>query len=152
MTSNRDSGPESRDEQAVSRWNRRDVMTAGGALAALSAIAPSIGTAQAASLARQPLHMAVVDTRFAPARTFAAQMKRSGLRVAPINGDITELWYDELDGLWRRQPAAIAGFTADSALFCLERLAMDRGLRVAFQRELTKPLVHWVIAPKEAVP
>src|SRR5262249_14378558 len=41
--------------------------------------------------------------------------------------------------LWRERPAAIAGMTDYAAIFCLERLAWDAGMRVTFRVD-HKPL------------
>jgi hypothetical protein len=90
----------------------------------------------------------VADTRFAASRAFSAEAGRSGSRIAWIDGDITNLWYDELDLLWRREPAVIAGLTAYGAFFCLERLGMDRGLRLVFKRQHQGSLFRWMLAPK----
>jgi hypothetical protein len=53
--------------------------------------------------------------------------------VHSIRGDITDLWFHDLDARWKQSPAAIAGLTAQGALFCLERLAWDHGMRVVFR-------------------
>jgi hypothetical protein len=45
---------------------------------------------------------------------------------------MTQLWYSELQPLWRRELRPIAGLTAYAALFCLERLAWDHGMRVVY--------------------
>ena len=76
-----------------------------------------------------------------------------------IRGDITDLWFHDLDPQWKKQPVAIAGLTAHGPLFCLERLAWDHGMRVVSRVEQgsrdqdCEPLIAWVIdlkkAPKE---
>src|SRR5690606_29933809 len=40
-----------------------------------------------------------------------------------------------LHALWRARPRPIAGLTARAALFCLERLAWDHGMRVVYCAE-----------------
>ncbi len=133
-------------------WNRRDVIAA-GAGTAIAAWA-GFGTAQGAAPAPMqtaPFHMIVADRGFAESRAFADKAARAGQRIGWIDGDdISALWYGELDPLWRREQAAIAGLTAYGALFCLERLAMDRGMRVVFKCEQPPSLHRWVIAPKSA--
>ena len=52
-----------------------------------------------------------------------------------IDGDVTRLWCDELDLRWRDEKPVLAGLTEYGAFFYLERLAMDRGLRLAFKGE-----------------
>src|SRR5690606_5304358 len=58
-----------------------------------------------------------------------------GAQAWPIAGDITELWQTELLTRWQARPGAIAGLTERPALFLLERLAWDHGLRVVFEAE-----------------
>ncbi len=104
--------------------------------------------------ARLRLHTAVFDERFAAARHFGAAARRLGLAVHPIRGDVTELWYSRLYPLWRNSPAPVAGLTAYAAMFCLERLAWDHGLRMV-QRDAHvgdgmtgQPLHSWLIASR----
>jgi len=51
------------------------------------------------------------------------------------DADITHVWLHQIGPAWRQRPVAIAGLTARSALFCLEQLALSRGLRVVFHGE-----------------
>ncbi len=80
-----------------------------------------------------PLYKAIYDLRFAESVAFARRLAGHGVRLRGFEGDITRFWYDELDLVWRRGPAAVAGLTAYGPLFCLERLAWDRGMRVVFR-------------------
>jgi hypothetical protein len=104
------------------------------------------------------LHLAIFDHRFAAGRQFASSSEARGIATRPIANDVTSLWYSELHPLWKQQPVAIAGVTAYGALFCLERLAWDRGMRV-LHREQCDPqgavagepnqlLYSWIIAPR----
>ncbi|MEJ0024857.1 MAG: hypothetical protein WDN01_02415 [Rhizomicrobium sp.] len=123
-------------------WDRRDVLAAGGAIAGLAVVAAEAGPVPSSGIA-------VADRRFAASRAFAATAARGGRYVAWIEGDVTNA-YNELDLLWRREKIAVSGLTAYGAFFCLERLAMDRGLRVAFKREHpgASLLISWAIAPR----
>jgi len=131
------------------------MIASGAAVGAWASLSAAMGTANATA-ARPPLfHAIVADTRFPESHAFAAEARRTGNRVAWITGDITDLWYSELDLLWRKKKAPIAGLTAYSAFFCLERLAWDRGMRMTFKEELRcagsaepSSLYRWVIAPK----
>jgi len=129
-------------------WDRRDVLMAGAAFSVFAA-AP---TTAAASFAVR--HIVVADTRFAASRAFAETAAKSGAPIVWTEGDITDFWRDELDLLWRHQKVSLSGLTAYPTLFYLERLAMDRGLRVVFRQEFrqvepgARPLIAWRIAPK----
>src|SRR6185437_11958 len=76
------------------------------------------------------LHSALFDRRFTAARRFARAMGTQGIPTHTITGDVTSIWFNRLQPLWKRQPVAIAGLTTYAPLFCLERLAWDHGMRV----------------------
>ena len=123
-------------EPGPGSWDRRAfILAAGVATGSLSALWLGTGAAHAAATPALPLHTVVVDSRFADGHAFAAEAARAGQRVAWIDRDVTNLWYDDLDLRWRDGKAAIAGLTEYGAFFCLERLAMDRGLRTVFKGE-----------------
>jgi hypothetical protein len=110
------------------------------------------GTAAAAPISAAG--MIAADRLIASSGAFAMEVARSGGRIAWISGDVTDLWYDELDLLWRREKAIVSGLTEYGAFFCLERLAMDRGLRVAFRGEhrlLSSGAVHHTIHGPERI-
>lgn len=113
------------------------------------------------------LRLVLFDERFAAACRFGEAMRRRGLPVRAIRGDVTDVWYSRLHPLWRREPAVIAGLTPYAAMFCLERLAWDHGLRMTRLGARTAPIgapsVHeqheqheqpgvelhsWIILPK----
>jgi hypothetical protein len=94
------------------------------------------------------LYKAIYDRRYAGALAFAAEMQNRGVNAEPIDGDITNVWFNDLALRWRESPVAIAGVTAPEALFCLEQLAWDHRMRViSRQPHAQQPLVAWVIAP-----
>jgi hypothetical protein len=82
---------------------------------------------------RIPLHAAVFDERFAEAVRFGAAARERGLGVRGLRGDVTDLWYEELQPLWTHRAVPIAGLTAYAALFCLERLAWDHRMRLIYR-------------------
>jgi hypothetical protein len=98
-----------------------------------SPLAPKIAFADG----REPavLDALVIDSRHAEARAFGARAGQWGAPLRTIEGDITDLWAGELDARWQSNPATVAGLTERPALFLLERLAWDRGLRVVFEAE-----------------
>jgi len=109
---------------------------AGGAAAAVTAL-PAAG-AWLAQRAAQPARAAaavppyriIVDRRFAVTRGLLDAANAAGLAVSGIDGDVTDVWFNDLALRWRLGPAPIAGLTTVGALFCLERLAWDAGMRL----------------------
>ena len=135
-------------------WDRRGVLKAAGAAAAAGSVLGASVAQAAPTLAVSPLYKVVADTRFADSRAFAAEAAHAGQRIAWTDGDVTNLWYHELDLLWRGDKAALAGLTEHAAFFCLERLALDRGLRVVFKgehRRLASGAVAHAVAGPDAV-
>jgi hypothetical protein len=113
--------------------NRREFIRAGIAVTAAASVAgPS---AQAATAPPYRIHKVIYDRRFAEPVRFAQAAETLGLQAHAIEGDMTALWYEELDGLWRKEAVAIAGMTRHGPMFCLEMLARDRGMRLVYQAE-----------------
>ncbi len=105
--------------------------------AAVLSAAPLAGHAAFAGAGGSPIALdgIVIDARHQPARDFGARAARFGTPLLTMEGDITGLWQRELLGRWRSRPGALVGLTERPALFLLERLGFDHGLRVAFQAE-----------------
>jgi hypothetical protein len=119
----------------------------------------ALGAAQGAE-PRNPIRLQrfVFDNRFAEAVAAARHAARRGIPLAEFAGDLTPLWYDDLDLEWRRAPMTLAGVTTREGLFVLETLAVDRGMRVAHRgahgaakEGHTAPLCSWIIAPRAAL-
>jgi hypothetical protein len=104
---------------------------------AINGLIPSRDAVAGAEAGRHvALHKAIFDDRYAEGRLFARTMAGLGIPVYALqNGDVTDLWYEELDLLWRGRPAAIAGTTQFGPMFVLERFANERGMRVALRVE-----------------
>jgi hypothetical protein len=112
--------------------NRRQFLQTAAVLSA----APLAGRAAfAPGHASTALAAVVVDSRYCEARDFGARAALLGAPLRAIEADITDLWQHELLGRWKASPAAVAGLTERPALFLLERLAWDYGLRVVFEAE-----------------
>jgi len=112
--------------------DRRKFLKAAAVLstAPLTARAAFAGTGNAARL-----DAVVVDSRHEAARVFGGFAELAGAPRRDVQGDITDLWQRELVHRWRAAPAAVAGLTERPALFLLERLGWDHGLRVVFEAE-----------------
>jgi hypothetical protein len=115
--------------------NRRDLFKAGFGLGTLALpLAARTGLAATAEPAgRLWLDRFVFDERHAAAVAAGASARRQGTRVHAIRGDVTSLWVDHLERVWREEPVAIAGLTTEDAFFVIERLAWDRELRTVFR-------------------
>jgi hypothetical protein len=115
--------------------SRRDFVTGCLASAGIAAaLAPHAAVASAYPAAgHSALRLGLFDSRFPAAVAFSRAMARRGVALAPIHGDVTAVWFEQLDPLWRRESIRVAGMTTASTLFCLEQLAWDHGLRVAFR-------------------
>jgi hypothetical protein len=111
---------------------RRTVLKSAAALSA-TPLAPRIVFADGQAPA--VLDALVIDSRHTEARAFGLRASEWGAPLRKIQGDITDLWIDELNARWQANPAAVAGLTERPALFVIERLAWDRGLRVVFEAE-----------------
>lgn len=107
-----------------------------GALAAgfaLPARPPIHGRADRSSaVSGPPLYAVLLDERFAQAQRFGTAAERHGLPVRRVNSDLTQLWYAQLQPLWRRELRPLAGLTSYAALFCLAELARDPGMRIVY--------------------
>jgi len=101
--------------------------------ASANAFVPVSDAPAAAPHARLPLHVAVVDVRFADGVSFCAAARQSGIASHAIRGDVTSLWYHELHPRWQQNAVPIAGLTTHGPLFCLERLAWDHDMRVIYR-------------------
>jgi hypothetical protein len=120
--------------------NRRQILQGGIAVTSLPIVSQVAWGATPEPQTPLLLYKVVYDERFAESRTFGDEARRLGAPVHAIQGDVTSLWYDDLCVRWRNGAAAIAGLTAHGALFCLERLAWDAGMRVVFRAD-HKPTV-----------
>ncbi|MGA2212231.1 MAG: hypothetical protein ABSH31_03055, partial [Bryobacteraceae bacterium] len=105
------------------------------------------GSALGKSPSRSGYERAVFDERFDACRVFGAQFARSGVPASAIRGDVAELWYEDLRAALSKRRAPIAGLTNRPALFCLEELARDVGMRVILRVDHTlEPDVRHVVA------
>jgi hypothetical protein len=116
--------------------NRRSVLkigaaTVAGALAKMAVSGRNLSPARA----HIAFHRAVFDERFAECRDFAAELHGAGVLTSAIRGDVAKLWYDDLRVHLRENSLPVAGSTDRAALFCLEELARDVGMRVIFRAD-----------------
>jgi hypothetical protein len=138
--------------------NRREFLQTGAAVSAfaVNGLVPRGAAAVHAIGATVSLQKAIYDDRYAESRRFAQTMTEHGVPVRVIeNGDVTAFWYDELDLAWRQGPVAVAGLTQFGPMFVLERLAIERGMRLAMRIEHEPgpggTLAHAFSAPRATI-
>ncbi len=116
--------------------DRRSVLKAGAATVAAALLRMPVS---GRNLSPIPSHVAfqraIFDERFAECRAFAAELKGAGILTSAIRGDVAKLWYDDLRAYLSENRVPIAGLTDRPALFCLEELARDVGMRVIFRAD-----------------
>jgi len=92
-----------------------------------------VATRAVASTPTLSLERFVFDSRFAAAAEVAKHVADRGVPLSAIAGDVTDLWYHELDLRWKRAPQPLAGITTRPGLFVLETLAADHRMRVVYR-------------------
>ena len=116
--------------------NRRGVLKIGAATVAGALVRmPDAGRNLSPTRAQPAFHRAVYDERFRECLGFAAQLHSAGVRTSAIRGDVGKLWYHDLRVHLRENRLPVAGLTDRAALFCLEELARDVGMRVIFRAD-----------------
>jgi hypothetical protein len=116
--------------------NRRSALKIGAAtVAGVFVKVPVSGRNLSLGRPHIPFHRAVFDERFAECRDFAAELRSAGVRTSAICGDVAALWYDDLRARLSENRLPMAGLTDRAALFCLEELARDVGMRVIFRAD-----------------
>ena len=106
-----------------------------GALAAGMVAAPASRVAAALGLdtvggERLRIERVVFDERFAVARAFADEARSLAARTSAISGAVHGLWYHDLFHRWKEGKYPVGGMTDYRALFVLEMMAADAGMRV----------------------
>ena len=115
-------------------------------------VAPALVGGSGAALGRTPpgLDALVLDQRHVHR---LPPESPAHVPVHRIEGDVTKLWFETLDPLWRKPGFVLGGITGRDALFVLETLAWDRGRRVVSRKVLPPRAgagegpISWVIAP-----
>lgn len=113
---------------------RRTILQSAAALSA----APLASGVVFADGARPRAHLSVLyDHRYREARAFRFRAAQWDAPIAgTLDGDITDLWQNFYSVAWKkRRPQAVAGLTERPALFLLEQLGWQHGMRVFFQAE-----------------
>ena len=117
--------------------NRREFLQTGAVVSAiaLNGVLPANGAA-IGERPSVPLRWALYDDRYAEGRSFAAAAGAQGITTRSLDdGDITRFWYEELDVLCRREPAAIAGLTQFGPMLVIEQLAAEARMSLTLRGE-----------------
>jgi hypothetical protein len=135
--------------------NRREILRAAAVSPALPLVTGTTSAVGAALTTRIALYAVLIDERYSVSRTVGARLSGRGATVHAIpEGDVTQIWLQNIGPAWRREPVAVAGLTARPALFCLEQLALSSGLRVVFHAEHVvhpeAPTEHSILRGAEA--
>ena len=137
--------------------DRRNLLKSGAAISA-AAIVPGL-SAGALSKSGLSIERFVFDSRFPGTLEAARSAAAQQIRLSEVSGDMTSLWYDDLNLRWKKQPMTLAGVTGEDALFVLATLAPEYRMRVVHQAEVgvaalkiqgrveSLPLYSWIIAP-----
>ncbi|WP_428102134.1 twin-arginine translocation signal domain-containing protein [Candidatus Rariloculus sp.] len=138
--------------------DRRTVLKFGAALSAATLL-PQLQASAFSATGSVAIERFVFDDRFAEAISAGRNVGATGIPISGVNGDLTALWYNDLSVRWKDKPMALAGLTAQDALFVLGTLAPAYRMRVLDETEWgiartigpdsigTLPLYSWVIAP-----
>jgi hypothetical protein len=111
--------------------NRRTLLKLGTAGMAAAVVQAPAQAFVSSLLGGSPgLTRAVFDERFAEARAFASVFEARGRPTTGIRGDVAALWYHDLKARLLEQRLPLVGLTDRTALFCLEELARDVGMKV----------------------
>ncbi len=118
--------------------SRRIFLKCGLGACSASALIPPISARPV-----MPYYKAIFDERFEEARAFATQATAHATPTVAIRGDVTNLFFNDLDLRWKLGPVWLTGLTTSASLFCLHLLARDRGMLLRFCR--TKPNMKAVL-------
>lgn len=112
--------------------NRREIMASGIAVTVLGPASRASGAAHSAAIGGAGPSVFIADAHVPAARAAARAAHSLGVPSRALAADVTPV-YAWLDLALRAAPVTIAGCTTPQALFALERLAWDRGLRTVYR-------------------
>ena len=123
--------------------NRREFAAVSSAVAAILTH-PASAAALATGVPPSGSVWVVFDRRFGPSQLFGRTASRLTRHVHGIEGDVTAVWMEHLDPLWRRGDGTVAGMTTVPSFICLQQLAAQHWFRVTAR-------VEHVPSPEETV-
>jgi len=108
--------------------NRREILQAALAAAAVLPGYQALGAVPGT----MPLYKVLYDPRPPAGLAFAASARRGGATLHATRGDVTDVWFNELQPQWRQHRTATAGLTDFHSLFVLDMMARDAGMRAVY--------------------
>ncbi len=119
----------------ISRRNILRFAAAGAAGTLTSMSAWSVASKRIGS--NRGLCRAIFDERYDECLVFARELEHRGAATSGIRNGLAALWYQDLRPRLRQTTLPLAGLTDRAALFCLEELARDVGMKVLYRIDRT---------------
>jgi hypothetical protein len=115
--------------------DRRQFIEAGlsGSIAAALARAVPVNVGSKASGPRPPERVALYDGRYFDCREFAVALQDHRACAHALLWSSADVRNTNVSLHWASKPVAIAGLIAHAPHFCLQRLALSRGMRVLYE-------------------
>lgn len=116
---------------------KRRTLLKGSALLPLTFLAgKSIASTRLFGSTTESLELVIADVRYEQGQLFLQKATNLNYVTRGVQGDPTDVWRSVLRPLWRDQKSTVSGITNLQALFCLEMLARDQGMRLVARRDL----------------
>jgi hypothetical protein len=113
--------------------DRRALLKSGAAFSG-AALLPGL-SARALNQTEFDIERFVFDSRFDRAVEAARGAAAQRIPLCEVSGDLTSLWYNDLNLQWKQRPMTLAGVTGEDALFVLATLAPEYRMRVVRRAE-----------------
>jgi len=105
--------------------NRRQFLQMGASALGLLTIPGAAFSNTKNNNTKMPFDKIVYDKRILDCEKFAKQAERLGADTYAIEGDVSDLWYDDLRDRLSETPGVIAGLTTESSAYLLQVLGHD---------------------------
>jgi hypothetical protein len=124
---------------------RREILTAGAIFGSLLPIttvaffddANSQATSSQHTISSAPISAFLMDDEVEESARFAKALRTKLQRIIVLPATLDSKFYSELNVLFSSRHL-IGGITTGAALFCLERIAWNRGLRLVWRRNFSR--------------
>jgi hypothetical protein len=96
----------------------------------MAAVLPAALTASPVPAMR--FNKVLYDGRTTAGLAFAAEARRHGADVHAVEGNVTRVWFNELQPQWQATHVPTAGLTDFNSWFVLDMMARDAGMRTVY--------------------